>query len=209
MNDDEAIELVENWALGIFRRIDRSDDDRINEAVRIVLRELRSGRRALDDLEARLEDSEHNCDMLLRYIDQALRDAKQLKASLDDPSIVEADADAHRLRSTRAYQIVKGLETVSHSTSPGEGVPAPEQTGALMSSAGPSAPGSPASNAIRSSASEGPWGNEWVGGIRPNVFTATAWAATTSTTSLGAVRRAIATARNRSTMPPITSPATF
>ena len=31
----------------------------------------------------------------------------------------------------------------THSTSPGEGVPAPEQTGAPMSSAGPSAPGSP------------------------------------------------------------------
>ena len=71
------------------------------------------GRRAANEIEQlreELEHSEHNCDMLLRYIDQALRDARQLKASLDDWAVSEADADAHRLRSTRAYQIVKGLE---------------------------------------------------------------------------------------------------
>ena len=65
----------------------------------------------LESLEAKLEQSEHNCDMLLRYIDQALRDARQLQASLDDwKSETPQDADTHRLRSTRAYQIVKGLE---------------------------------------------------------------------------------------------------
>jgi hypothetical protein len=91
----------------------------------------------------------HNAALSLRqHLEQALRDARQLQASLDDPSAeVPQDADVHRLRSTRAYQVVRGLERAlgaseTHSPSPGEGVPAPEQTGALLSSAGPSAPGS-------------------------------------------------------------------
>jgi hypothetical protein len=99
--------------------------------------------RRIESLEAKLENAEHNCDMLLRYIDQALRDARQLKASLDDWAVSETDADAHRLRSTRAYQIIKGLETASHSRSPDGGVPAPEQIGAPSMSAGRSTPAQP------------------------------------------------------------------
>jgi hypothetical protein len=68
--------------------------------------------RRIGSLEAKLEQSEHNCDMLLRYIDQALRDARQLQASLDDwKAETPQDADTHRFRSTRAYQVVKSLET--------------------------------------------------------------------------------------------------